>query len=175
MHNLTTPVSTSRYSPLKRLTCAGLLAAGLLSLTLAPSAARAEGQYYGTVESYGDGVLVVKTTKHSMGHWKVVPATQVSGSIKPFDWVFVDLGGSGHIKELRFEERPTPHAGVIKEIKGKVLFVRSGNSVEEWNLAPTTLLSGVSESDLGVGDSIGVKLYKNHNLAQIRVVKKSAK
>lgn len=77
----------------------------------------------------------------------------------------------GHIATLRFEERPTPHAGIIQKIHNQVLIVQSGPNIETWNLKETTLLDGVTQSDLKAGDEIGVKLYKNHNLATLRVVK----
>ena len=144
-------------------------------LLLSPSAARADGDYYGTVLSYADGTLVVKTTKHSTGHWKVDAATRVNRAVREGDWVFVRVETSGHITELQFEERPAPRSGVIKEIHDNVLTVRSGNGAEEWNLTETTILTDVARSDLAVGDNVGAKLYKNHNLAEIRVIKSGAK
>jgi len=153
----------------------GFLAAGILSLSLAASVARAEGLFYGRVESYGGGELVVKTTKHSTGHWTVTPETRVTGSIRRGDWVAVELGAGGHIKDLRLEEHPAGRAGVIKKIQGKVLTVHSGPNMETWNLTDETLMDGVAASDLAVGDEIGAKLYKNHNLAEIRLVKKGVK
>jgi aspartate 1-decarboxylase len=56
-----------------------------------------------------------------------------------------------------------------------VLSVHSGSKVENWNLMETTLLNGVAAADLQVGDEIGVKLYKNHNLAELRVIKSGVK
>jgi hypothetical protein len=149
----------------------------VLSFCLLASVAAAEGQYSGTVESFGDGVLVVKTTKGGTGHWKVVPTTQISGSksFRAGDWVSLEVEKSGHLISLTFEERPSARAGVIKKIQGKVLSVRSGNDVEDWNIMQTTLLSGLSVKDLTVGDAIGAKLYKNHNLAELHVTKSGAK
>jgi len=143
-------------------------AAALLALSLA---AHADDVYYGTVESFDGGQLVLKTTKHSTGHWKVNGATHLEGSVQAGDWVFANVATSGHIATLRFEERPTAHAGVIQKIHNQVLTVHSGPNIETWNLKETTLLDGVTQSDLKAGDEIGVKLYKNHNLATLRVVK----
>jgi hypothetical protein len=56
-----------------------------------------------------------------------------------------------------------------------VLSVHSGSDIENWNLKQTTILNGVSRADLQVGDEIGVKLYKNHNLAELRVIKSGVK
>lgn len=140
------------------------------------AAARAENGFYGTVESINGDQLVIKTTKHSTGHWKLDNAAQQeSSAVQTGDWIFVDVEDTGHIKGLRFEERPTPHAGVIQNIHGQVLTVHSGPNIEKWNLKETTLLDGVAAGDLQPGDEIGVKLYKNHNLATLKVVKAGAK
>lgn len=47
--------------------------------------------------------------------------------------------------------------------------------MEKWNLTETTLTEGISASEVTLGDQIGVKLYKNHNLAEIRVIKRGVK
>jgi hypothetical protein len=149
--------------------------AAILSCFLAASAARADENFYGTVESFGGGTVVLKTTKHSTGHWTIDATTKRTSSIEAGDWVFVEVETSGHLKTLRFEERPTPHAGVIQKIHDQVLSVHSGSDIENWNLKQTTILNGVSRADLQVGDEIGVKLYKNHNLAELRVIKSGVK
>lgn len=131
-----------------------------------------EGSYYGTVEGFDGNQVVIKTTKHSTGHWKMDAATHQEGSVQAGDWVFADVEASGHVRMLRFEERPTTHAGVIQKIHNQVLTVHSGPNLETWNLKETTLLDGVAQADLQVGDEIGVKLYKNHNLATLRVIKR---
>jgi hypothetical protein len=154
---------------------AALFGAAIVSCFLAASAARADENFYGTVESFGGGTVVVKTTKHSTGHWTIDATTQRTGSIEAGDWVFVEVETSGHLKTLRFEERPTPHAGVIQKIHDQVLWVHSGSDIENWNLKQTTIMNGVSRADLQVGDEIGVKLYKNHNLAELRVIKSGVK
>jgi hypothetical protein len=149
--------------------------ATIVSCFMVASVARADDHFYGTVEAFGDGNVVVKTTKHSTGHWKIDAATERTGSIEVGDWVFVEVETSGHLKTLRFEERPTAHAGVIQKIHEKVLSVHSGSDIENWNLTETTILNGVARADLKVGDEIGVKLYKNHNLAELRVIKSGVK
>jgi hypothetical protein len=138
---------------------------------LACSLAHAEGGYYGTVEGFDGNQVVVKTTKHSTGHWKIDAATHQEGSAQAGDWVYVVVETSGHVTTLRVEDHPTVHAGVIQKIHNQVLTVHSGPNIETWNLKETTLLDGVAAADLQVGDEIGVKLYKNHNLATLRVVK----
>ena len=152
-----------------------VFAAAALSFFLVQSAARADGEYYGTVESFDGGAVVIKTTKHSTGHWKVDDTTKVNQPVREADWVFVKVETSGHVTDLRFEERPTPHSGVIEKIHDNVLTVHSGPNIEHWNLMETTILDGVARADLAVGDEIGVKLYKNHNLAKIRVIKSGVK
>ncbi len=161
---------------MKRMLTKYILPSIALSLFLAGFALCAEeGHYYGVVESYGGGMIVVKTIQKSTGHWKVDSATRVTGSIAHADWVFVEVEKSGHVRVLRFEERPTPHSGVVKEVHGKVLSVHSGQNIEKWNLTETTITSGISDSDVTVGDQISVKLYKNHNLAEIRLIKRGVK
>jgi len=152
-----------------------VLASVVLPLFLSTFAARADEQCYGTVESYGGGTVVIRTTKHSTGHWKVNATTKVIGSIEPGDWVAADVEASGHVKSLRFEERPTAHGGVVKKVNGRVLSVKSGANIENWNLTETTIMSGVSEAEVTVGDELGVKLYKNHNLAEVRLIKRGVK
>ena len=145
-------------------------------LILAGSALQAEeGHFYGVTESFGGGAIVVRTTKHSVGHWKVDSSSRVTGSIEPCDWVFIDVETSGHVKVLRCEERPTPHSGVVKEVHGHVITVHSGPNFEKWNLTETTATSGISADELTAGDEIGVKLYKNHNLAEVRLIKRGVK
>jgi hypothetical protein len=128
-------------------------------------------KFYGTVESIDDSSVVVKTTKHSTDHGKIDADTKTIGSIKVGDWVFLEVKSSGHVKTLKLEERPAGRAGVIKEIHGIVLTVHSANRIEKWNLVETTLLDDVARGDLSPGDEIGAKLYKNHNLAELRVIK----
>ena len=152
----------------RNLRLAACFAAALLAVSLT---AGAEEGYYGTVETFDGSQLVLKTTKHSTGHWKVDGATHLEGSARAGDWVYAFVTGSGHVNTLRFEERPTPHAGVIQKIHNQELTVHSGPNLETWNLKETTLFDGVRLSDLQVGDEIGVKLYKNHNLATLRVIK----
>ena len=99
----------------------------------------------------------------------------MTSPVKEADWVFVKVETSGHVTNLRFEERPTIHSGVIQKIHDNVLTVHSGPNLEDWNLKETTIMSGIARADLAVGDEIGVKLYKNHNLAEIRVIKSGVK
>jgi hypothetical protein len=146
-----------------------------LALFVVAQTAHADGTYYGTVESFGGGTVVVKTTKHSIGTWKIGANSKVTGSIASADWVFVDVETSGHVKTLRMEEHPTQHSGVVKGVRGKVFSVHSGVRVENWNLMETTIMSGISESDVAVGDEIDVKVYKNHNLAEVKLIKRGVK
>jgi len=126
-----------------------VFAAAALSFFLVQSVARADGEYYGTVESFGDGAVVIKTTKHSTGHWKVDDTTKVTSPVKEADWVFVKVETSGHVTNLRFEERPTIHSGVIQKIHDNVLTVHSGPNLEDWNLKETTIMSGIARGPGG--------------------------
>jgi hypothetical protein len=74
---------------------------------------------------------------------------------------------SGHVTALQLEEHPTGHGGVVKAINGVVLTVHSGNSMESWNVVKTTL----GDTGVAIGDDIGVKVYSNHNLAYIHIIK----
>ncbi|HET6440503.1 MAG TPA: hypothetical protein VFG59_20755 [Anaeromyxobacter sp.] len=152
--------------------CLLLIASAVFAL-LASGSVRAEEGYYGLVESYGDGLLVVRTTQHSVGHWRVDGTTRVTGSVAPLNWVFVEVERSGHVRLLRSEERPTTHVGVVKAVRGPVLTVRSGNSTENWNVTQETILPG--PSDFAVGDEVAVHVYRNHNLAEVRILKRGVK
>ena len=152
-----------------------ILFAVLLVLCAFAGAARADDHFYGTVESINKNSVVVKTTKHSTDHAKIDASSNLTGHIVAGDWVYLEVETSGHVLVLRLEEHPAPRAGIIKEIKGEELFVRSGNDTENWNLKETTLLNGISRSDLKVGDEIGAKVYKNHNLAEVRLIKSGGK
>ena len=153
----------------------GSLLVPLLALALAGSASSAPpGHYYGVVESFGGGEVVLRTTQHSTGHWRVDGSTRVTGAVMAWDWAFVEVEPSGHVKVLRSEEHATPRSGVVKEVHGNVLTDHSGNAMERWNLVETTLASGVEPGDLHPGDAVGVKVFKNHNLAEVRLVKRGA-
>jgi hypothetical protein len=157
---------------MKKMTPTSLFAFSILSLCVMGSAlSAAETLYYGNVESYGGGQIVVKTTQHSTGTWKVDSATTVTGSVHKWNWVSAMVETSGHVQVLKVEESPTGHSGIVKAINGVVLSVMSGNAMENWNRVETTLGDGCSPSDVAVGDVIGVELYKNHNLAAIRIIK----
>jgi hypothetical protein len=153
---------------MKRIHHAFIAAFLLLSVFLRGTAFGADNvHYYGVVESYGGGQVVVKTTKHSTGTWTVDSATKVEGSIAKYDWVFVDVSVSGHVAVLRFEQRPTGRAGVVKVIQNRVLTVHSGNSMEKWNVTDSTL----GDTAVAVGDEIGCKVYSNRNLAEVTIIK----
>jgi hypothetical protein len=80
---------------------------------------------------------------------------------------------SGHVTSLQLEEHPTLHGGVVKAISGNgvVLTVHSGPNMESWNKVETTL----GDRDVAVGDEIGVKVYSNHNLAYVQIIKHGVK
>lgn len=128
--------------------------------------------YYGVVASYGNGEIVIRTTAHSVGHWKVDRSTHVTGGIEAGDWVFAEVEPSGHVTTLRFEERPAPRAGTIASVNGAALSVRSGSGAEEWNVVETTEVIGIARDQLRRGDNISVKLYKNHNMAELRLIRR---
>lgn len=159
----------SLSEPLKRkLLVSACLATAFFALS---ASAYADDSYYGTVEGFDGSELSVRTTKHSTGHWKIDDRTVREGSVRAGDWVYVNVATSGRIKIVRMEERPAERAGVIQKIDKQVLTVHSGPNYETWNLKETTLCDGVSAADLHPGDEIGVKLYKNHNIATLRVIK----
>jgi hypothetical protein len=150
------------------------LLAFLAVLVLGAASAGAK-HFYGTVESFKDGALVVRTTDRSTDHSRVDGSTLVSGKIERFDWVSIEIETSGHARSVKVEEHATSHVGVIKEIKGDVLYVRSGNDTLNWNLKETTILTDISRDDLKPGDEIGAKLYKNRNMAEVRLIKSGVK
>ena len=153
---------------MKKITPTSLFAFSILSLFVMGSALpAAANQYNGVVESFGGGQVVVKTTQGSTGTWKVDHATQVTGAIREYDWVSVEVENSGHVTALQLEEHPAGHGGVVKAINGVVLTVHSGNSMESWNVVKTTL----GDTGVAIGDDIGVKVYSNHNLAYIHIIK----
>jgi hypothetical protein len=69
-------------------------------------------------------------------------------------------------------EKPAGRSGVVKEVKGEVLLVRSGSGQETWNVTPETMLSGIERGQFQKGDEVSAKLYKNHNLAEIALLKR---
>jgi hypothetical protein len=151
-----------------------ILSLGLMGcVTESALPAAAVRRFYGVVESYGGGQIVMKTTQHSTGTWKVDRATQVTGAIREYDWVSVEVEKSGHVTSLQLEEHPTLHGGVVKAISGNgvVLTVHSGPNMESWNKVETTL----GDRDVAVGDEIGVKVYSNHNLAYVQIIKHGVK
>lgn len=153
----------------RRLMYSLCLVASIFGLTLA---ARADNGYYGRVEGFEGDRIVIHTTAHSTGHWKLDGnTTRENGGVEVNDWVHVSVSESGHVEVLRFEERPVQRAGVIRKLHGNVLTIHSGSDVDTWNVMDTTRLNGLVVSDLQPGDEIGFKTYKNHNLATIWMIK----
>jgi hypothetical protein len=134
------------------------------------TAAFAELTGYGVVESFAGGKIVIHLAK-STGTWEVDAKTMITGGVEVADWVYVEVETSGHVKVLRFEERATRRAGVIKSVAGVVLQIHSGNTVEPWNLTPTTVVTGVERNALQPGDEVGYAVYKNHNIATLKFIK----
>jgi len=161
-----------------RFQIAGIHIAGLLLLMICiaiPTVCFADNGYYGVVESYGNGEIVIRTTAHSRGTWHVDGGTRIVGGVEPGDWVFAQVLTTGHVATLRFEERPTVHSGVVTSVNGNALSVRSGNGTEQWNVMETTSLAGVDRGALRRGDQISVKRYHNHNLAELRLINRDVK
>jgi len=129
---------------------------------------------YGLVESFGGGKIVVRL-EHSTGTWTVDQATKITGGVGVADWVYVSVETSGHVRSVKVEEVPTSHAGVVKEVNGVVLLVRSGNGQESWNVTPLTMMDGIDRGQLQPGDEISVRLYRNHNLAVLKLIKRGVK
>lgn len=149
-----------------------LLFVTLVGFATIASAAEVRG-YYGVVESIDRHHLVVRTTQHSTGHWEMDRETRVEGEILPGDWVFVDVGVSGHVRRARLEERAVSRAGVVVDVRGPVLRVRSGRDEDSWNVTETTVdLGDVRPREIRVGDEISVKVYHNHNLGEVRVLRR---
>ena len=143
---------------------------GLLIAATSIAAADTKG-YYGVVESYGDGKVVIRTKEKSVGTWTVDAKTKVEGKVEADDWVHADVEPSGHITKLVSEEHATAYAGVIEGVKGNVLTVKSANESRSWNLTPETAVRGAERGALKAGDNIKAKVYKNHNLAEVMFVK----
>ena len=131
---------------------------------------------YGLVESFGGGRIVVRL-ENSTGTWTVDQATRITGGIGVADWVYVSVETSGHVRSIKVEEVPTSHSGVVKEVNGNgnVLLVRSGNDQESWNVTPLTMMEGIDRGQFQPGDEIAVRLYRNHNLAVLKLIKRGVK
>jgi hypothetical protein len=127
--------------------------------------------YYGVVEAYGGGKVVIRTKEKSVGTWTVDTKTKVTGKVQVDDWVYADVETSGHVVKLKSEEHATGHAGVVKSVKGNVLTVESANTSVTWNMTPETAFRGVERDAIKAGDNISTKIYKNHNLAEITFIK----
>lgn len=149
------------------------VAAAVVILAASVVYGQAKG-YYGVVQSYGGGSIVI-VMANSTGHWTVDSGTHITGAIAVADWVYADVATSGHVNVLKFEERPAGRSGVVKEVRGIVLVVRSGNGQETWNVTPETMLTGIERGQFQPGDEISAKLYKNHNLAEIVLIKRGVK
>ena len=111
---------------------------------------------YGLVESFGNGKIVVRL-ENSTGTWTVDQATKITGGIGVADWVYVSVETSGHVKSIKVEEVPTSHSGVVKEVKGNVPLVRSGNDQVSWNVTPITMLDGIDRGQFQPGDEVAVR------------------
>ena len=144
------------------------------TLLLAALSAYADTNGYGLVESYGNGQVVIRM-ENATGTWTVDKETRISGSIAVADWVSFNVATSGHVRSLKVEEVPAGRSGVVKEVRGIVLVVRSGNGQETWNVTPLTILNGIDRGQFQPGDEIGAKLYKNHNLAELTHIKRGVK
>ena len=148
------------------------VACAVLALSSAISVQAAGGEKYsGLVESFGGGKIVVKTTSHSTGTWILDVNTKVVGNVAKYDWVTVELGKSGHAALVHFDERPTGESGVVKGIRNRILTIKSGSNFTDWNVTPETL----GDTTVAVGDEIKVKIYRNHNLAEITIIKHGVK
>jgi hypothetical protein len=105
-------------------------------------------QYFSTLLS-----LRSKTTiKHLLkGAWTLDANSRVTGAIAQAAWVQANVETSGHIRNLRVEEQASAHTGMVQQVRGNILDVRSGNGVSNWNLVETTILDGVAATDFPTG------------------------
>ena len=146
------------------------ISAAVAALCFLAASARADERTYGTLASHSAGSIEVRT-KNSVGHWKLDASSKVEGALVPFAWVFVEVETNGHVKTLKVEEAPTSHTGVIKQVVRNALIVRSGNAEDHWNLPPTAVYTDADRGSLRTGDEIAVRLYKNHNVAELKRLK----
>ena len=140
-------------------------------LPASPTAADDSKGYYGVVEAYGGGEIVIRTTANSVGHWKIDDKTVVRGEVRVSDWVGAQVELSGRVRFLSFQDRPAPRSGIIQAVDGSALTVRSGTGAEKWFLVATTGYHGVERGRLRAGDEIGALLYKSRNLAEVTLIK----
>ena len=150
-------------------------AAAVAAALLLPAAARVvAGQgYYGVVDSYSGDQVTIRTDATSFGHWLVDQSTHLDGAPVPGDWVYADVDAAGHVSTLHILEHPVGYSGVVRSIRNTTLVVQSGQRTYQWNLAETTSLQGVDPAKLAPGDEVAVKVYRNHNLAELRLVKQA--
>jgi hypothetical protein len=146
------------------------VAAFVVSMGSAMPRAGADELKYGVVVSF-DGHVAVIRTQNSEGHWRVDGTTAVSGPIQTNDWVAADVETSGHLKSLRSEMHATPMTGVVKTVKGEVLAIASGTSTQNWNVVPTTGVTGVEKGAISPGDELSLDVYSNHNIASLRFIR----
>ena len=144
-------------------------------LLLLVAGAWADVTGYGILQSFGNGQVVIRLADQSTGNWTIDKSTRVTGGLQATAWVYVDVEPSGHVKALRVEEVAAQRGGVVKQVKGIVLVVKSGSGEETWNVTPITILQGIDAGRFQPGDEIAARLYKNHNLAEVRLIKRGVK
>ena len=145
------------------------------ALFLLAAGAWADVTGYGILQSFGNGQLFIRLSDQSTGNWTYDKNTHITGGMQATDWVYVDVEPSGHVKTLRVEEVAAQRGGVVKQVKGNVLMVKSGSAEENWNVTPITILQGIEAGQFQPGDEIAARLYKNHNLAEVRLIKRGMK
>jgi len=150
--------------------CKRALLAMLLLQALATSAW--PQQYhaeYGVFEGFAGGQAGVRTATQE-ANWLVDQYTRFSnGRPSPGDWVHVEVDPYGRAVNFVVEERPARRLATVDHLEGPMVVVRSDYGVEMWNEVATTWHLGVAPGGLLPGDSIDVGVFRNRNLAYVRL------
>ncbi len=144
-------------------------AALLQALAAVPALAQEFHGHYGVFEGYVRDQAVVHTSREE-AHWLVDQYTRFgNGRPSPGDWVHVEVDSYGRAVDFVVEEHPARRSATVDHLEGPTVVVRTNYGVEMWNEVATTWRLGVAPGGLMPGDSIDVGVFRNRNLAYVRL------
>jgi len=145
----------------------------LQALVTAAWAQQYHGEY-GVFEGFAGGQATVRTATQE-AHFLIDQYTRFgNGSPSPGDWVHVEVDPYGRAVDFLIEEHPARRAATVDHLEGPMVVVRTNYGVEMWNDVVTTWHLGVAPGGLLPGDSIDAAVFRNRNLAYVRLDSRSA-
>lgn len=141
----------------------------LQALATVPALAQELHGQKGVFEGFAADRMGVRTT-HEEASWIVDQYTRfANGRPSPGDWVHVEVDPYGRAVEVLVEEHPARVSATVDHIEGRMVVARTNYGVEMWNEVPTTWHIGIAPGGLLPGDSIDVGVFRNRNLAFLRL------